>query len=218
MSPTALTILATRAEAAGLSNVSTWRGMIEDYPAPFRVALALHACGNATDHSLLLAERHRAAYVVSPCCVGALPPHPSLLAFLHHPVGVRGCSPGWLVGAAGLLAVRHAVRPCVAWHDRLGWGEQVLALLRRACAPACLEREGVLLAGVHAACMLHTVIRPHPLHGSILHSTCARRAPTPRCSRQLLLPSRLCAAWAPHAPPLLPPLTGAPPLHVLQAS
>lgn len=34
--------------------------------------LALHACGNATDGALLQAHRHRAAFIVSPCCVGKL--------------------------------------------------------------------------------------------------------------------------------------------------
>lgn len=34
--------------------------------------LALHACGNATDAALLQAHRHRAAFIVSPCCVGKL--------------------------------------------------------------------------------------------------------------------------------------------------
>ena len=40
--------------------------------APFDVALALHACGNATDYALLAAQRAAAAFVVSPCCVGKL--------------------------------------------------------------------------------------------------------------------------------------------------
>jgi hypothetical protein len=38
----------------------------------FDVALALHACGNATDYCLLQAQRARAAFIVSPCCVGKL--------------------------------------------------------------------------------------------------------------------------------------------------
>lgn len=72
MNPAALAILRQRAAAADLANVSTFVGMIEGYEAPFDVALALHACGNATDAALLRAEQHRAAYVVSPCCVGKL--------------------------------------------------------------------------------------------------------------------------------------------------
>ena len=48
------------------------QGMIEQYKEPYDVALGLHACGNATDFVLLSAEKHRAAYVVCPCCVGKL--------------------------------------------------------------------------------------------------------------------------------------------------
>jgi SAM-dependent methyltransferase len=38
----------------------------------FDVALALHACGNATDVAVELAARCGAAYAVSPCCLGKL--------------------------------------------------------------------------------------------------------------------------------------------------
>jgi len=48
----------------------TCQGMIEEYDQPFDVALALHACGNATDATLQLAVAAGAAFVVSPCCVG----------------------------------------------------------------------------------------------------------------------------------------------------
>ncbi|KAF8067179.1 hypothetical protein HT031_002226 [Scenedesmus sp. PABB004] len=72
MKPAALALLRERAAAAGLRNVSAWEGMIERFDAPFDVALALHACGNATDHVLALAAERRAAFVVSPCCVGKL--------------------------------------------------------------------------------------------------------------------------------------------------
>lgn len=34
--------------------------------------LRRHACGNATDAALLKAQQNRAAYIVSPCCVGKL--------------------------------------------------------------------------------------------------------------------------------------------------
>ena len=44
--------------------------MIEEFEQPFDVALALHACGNATDLAMLQAQRQGAAYAVSPCCVG----------------------------------------------------------------------------------------------------------------------------------------------------
>jgi hypothetical protein len=44
--------------------------MIEEWRGPFDVALALHACGNATDRVLQMAVARGAAYVASPCCVG----------------------------------------------------------------------------------------------------------------------------------------------------
>ena len=52
MKPAALQLLQKRAAAAGLTNVSVFAGMIEQYRQPFDVGLALHACGNATDHVL----------------------------------------------------------------------------------------------------------------------------------------------------------------------
>lgn len=70
MKPAALQLLQARAAAAGLANVSVFQGMIEDFRQPFDVGLALHACGNATDHVLQLSVQQRAAFVVSPCCVG----------------------------------------------------------------------------------------------------------------------------------------------------
>ncbi|KAF6255366.1 hypothetical protein COO60DRAFT_215250 [Scenedesmus sp. NREL 46B-D3] len=72
MKPAALQLLQQRAAAAGLSNVSVFEGMIEQFDRPFDVALALHACGNATDHVLQMAVHSRAAFIVSPCCVGKL--------------------------------------------------------------------------------------------------------------------------------------------------
>jgi 2-polyprenyl-3-methyl-5-hydroxy-6-metoxy-1,4-benzoquinol methylase len=72
MKPAALRLLQQRATAAGLSNVAAAGGMIEQFSQPFKfdVALALHACGNATDHVLQMAVDQGAAFVVSPCCVG----------------------------------------------------------------------------------------------------------------------------------------------------
>jgi hypothetical protein len=74
MKPAAVAILQQRATAAGLTNVSAHLGMVEQYTGPLDVALALHACGNATDHVLRLAQARRAAFIVSPCCVGAWGP------------------------------------------------------------------------------------------------------------------------------------------------
>ncbi len=72
MKPEALRLLQQRVLQAGLANVSVWQGQIEYYNEPFDVALALHACGNATDYALAKAVEVGAAYVVSPCCVGEL--------------------------------------------------------------------------------------------------------------------------------------------------
>ncbi|GIL86907.1 hypothetical protein Vretimale_15552 [Volvox reticuliferus] len=73
MKPAAVALLLERARAAGLSNVAARRCMIEEFlEEPFDVALALHACGNATDAAMQLAVRRHAAYIVSPCCVGKL--------------------------------------------------------------------------------------------------------------------------------------------------
>jgi hypothetical protein len=74
MKPAALALLQQRAEAAGLTNVSTFTGMIEQYSQPFELGLALHACGNATDRVLQLCCHHRAAFLVSPCCIGGFCP------------------------------------------------------------------------------------------------------------------------------------------------
>lgn len=52
MKPAALQLLQQRAAAAGLCNVAVFQGMIEQFDEAFDVALALHACGNATDHVL----------------------------------------------------------------------------------------------------------------------------------------------------------------------
>ena len=65
MKPAALAILRQRATSAGLSNVSTFAGMIESYEQPFDVGLALHACGNATDAAMIRCQQHRASYIVS---------------------------------------------------------------------------------------------------------------------------------------------------------
>jgi hypothetical protein len=39
---------------------------------PFDVGVALHACGNATDHAIARCVAAGAAFVVSPCCIGKL--------------------------------------------------------------------------------------------------------------------------------------------------
>ena len=49
MKQRSLDLAATRAAAAGLTNVQTWCGDITEYDAPFGLGLALHACGEASD-------------------------------------------------------------------------------------------------------------------------------------------------------------------------
>eukprot|EP00873_Tetraselmis_striata_P022515 jgi/Tetstr1/442779/TSEL_030864.t1 len=68
----AIKLLRERVAASGLTNVRAEQGMIEQFGEPFDVAVALHACGNATDYALLAAAQRQAAYVACPCCVGKL--------------------------------------------------------------------------------------------------------------------------------------------------
>jgi SAM-dependent methyltransferase len=82
-------ILNQRAAAADLKNIRGIVGKIEDFDKPFDIALALHACGVATDFALQQAKRCRAAYAVCPCCVGNLkyaPPIPPLADTPEHHV------------------------------------------------------------------------------------------------------------------------------------
>lgn len=46
--------------------------MIETFAKPFDIALALHACGSATDYAMERAHDCGAAFVVNPCCIGKL--------------------------------------------------------------------------------------------------------------------------------------------------
>eukprot|EP00892_Ulva_mutabilis_P001002 jgi/Ulvmu1/10902/UM007_0079.1 len=72
MKAEAVVRLRERAAAAGLDMVTTQASTIEEFREGCDVVLALHACGNATDAALLQAHRCRAAFIVSPCCVGKL--------------------------------------------------------------------------------------------------------------------------------------------------
>ncbi|KAL3692677.1 hypothetical protein R1sor_006328 [Riccia sorocarpa] len=65
-------LLEDRARKGNLLNVKAVYGRIENYSAPFDACVALHACGIATDLALLQAMKNRAAYVMSPCCIGKL--------------------------------------------------------------------------------------------------------------------------------------------------
>ncbi|GBG43330.1 hypothetical protein CBR_g76914, partial [Chara braunii] len=46
--------------------------MIHEYSGKFDACVALHACGKATDDALKKAFQLKAAYIMSPCCVGKL--------------------------------------------------------------------------------------------------------------------------------------------------
>ena len=80
--------------------------MIELTKAKFDVALALHACGNATDTAMAAAARQRAAYVAVPCCIGKLKFsicsgssfHPDRLTWTPRYVGARAAVPLLHVG------------------------------------------------------------------------------------------------------------------------
>lgn len=67
-----LDVAERRVQRAGLANVRVVHGRIEDFREDFDVGVALHACGNATDHSIARCVRANAAFLVSPCCIGKL--------------------------------------------------------------------------------------------------------------------------------------------------
>lgn len=71
----ALQIAEARAYAANLSNFKVLHCNVGDLPLDmghFDIALALHACGPASDAVLSQAAKQSAAIVVVPCCVGAV--------------------------------------------------------------------------------------------------------------------------------------------------
>jgi len=59
-----------RVIAAKLDNVETIEGDISDFKSDFDVGIALHACGAASDLSLQICVKNRAAFVICPCCIG----------------------------------------------------------------------------------------------------------------------------------------------------
>lgn len=72
--PIALQIAAKRAKAAHLTNVRTVQSTVLDFPPSIEcdVAVALHACGDASDDVLRIAIQRQASLIVAPCCVGSL--------------------------------------------------------------------------------------------------------------------------------------------------
>ena len=96
--------------------------MIELTKARFDVALALHACGNATDTAMAAAALQRAAYVAVPCCIGKLKFsiasgssfHPDRLTWTPRYVGARAA-----VCTHCMLTCRRAT--CSSGVDRDMW-------------------------------------------------------------------------------------------------
>ena len=55
-----------------LSNVRLVVGEIEDFNETFDIGIALHACGGASDMSLLQCLKNSACFVICPCCIGKI--------------------------------------------------------------------------------------------------------------------------------------------------
>ena len=72
MKETSLAILNKRKNEAGLSNLTIFHGMIESFDTPFDVSVSLHGCGCASDQAIKLSRHHRAAFIVSSCCIGKI--------------------------------------------------------------------------------------------------------------------------------------------------
>ena len=76
----ALQLACEKAAEQGLRNLETVCGDVATFPPPgwtgldgcggFTLGIALHACGAATDMALRCCRTARAAFIVSPCCVG----------------------------------------------------------------------------------------------------------------------------------------------------
>ena len=67
-----ISLLNDRIAASGLRNVRAEAGRIEAFDRPVGLVLGLHVCGAGTDDAIDVALRQRAAFCVSPCCVGKL--------------------------------------------------------------------------------------------------------------------------------------------------
>jgi len=72
INPQAILRARDRVAKAGLTNVSTWEGNLNDFPHPFSIGVALHACGGASDSVMRLCVERGAKFVCCPCCVGKL--------------------------------------------------------------------------------------------------------------------------------------------------
>jgi SAM-dependent methyltransferase len=68
----ALDLMDARASAAGLKNTRTHCGSVASFTTTFGLAIALHACGQASDEAMMQAISRRSPYLIAPCCVGKL--------------------------------------------------------------------------------------------------------------------------------------------------
>lgn len=67
---TAMELMDARAIEAAMTNVRTYTGSITSFDEPIGLAIALHACGQASDEAMVHAVKHKAPYLVAPCCIG----------------------------------------------------------------------------------------------------------------------------------------------------
>jgi hypothetical protein len=185
-------LLEQRAKAAGLSNLTAAVGRIEQYEGPCDVALALHACGSASDYSLLQAARCRAAYIVSPCCVGKL--QASLAAAEARASGSSSCGSSelrlvhprsrWMVGGMASLPLAESFRALAQAADYShtdNHGHPELAALCKVGA-SCHGIEWMLKGEYCATVMYHVRLVTAPwVEAGVLH----RAAPCYSVVRQV---------------------------------
>jgi len=136
MNPESLRLLQQRADATRLTNVSCVCCLIEDYGGPVDVAFALHACGSATDLALLQAQRARAIFVVSPCCIGKLK---YSIAMAEAASGVAADA-GEAHGGPGVAQPIHPRSSFM--RDRMGGSEFALLVQCADFADGCCDGEG----------------------------------------------------------------------------
>lgn len=59
-----------RLKTSRMSNVRIIEGDIGEYEEVFQLGIALHACGGATDMSMIKCLKQSAGFVMCPCCIG----------------------------------------------------------------------------------------------------------------------------------------------------
>ncbi|XP_036372783.1 glutathione S-transferase C-terminal domain-containing protein [Megalops cyprinoides] len=60
----------SRSAELGLRNVGFIQANLDNFTGPFKIGVALHACGVATDMVMEHCVRARASFIISPCCYG----------------------------------------------------------------------------------------------------------------------------------------------------